>query len=77
MIGLRFMETLQMAFYIALPGAMFYIGSVLSRLGTRIDGLSEELDKLSAKWEEHLADHHRIMTNQPGNPQPYLRRGIE
>lgn len=62
------LETLQAAFYVALPGAMFYIGGTLSRLSTRIDQLSHELDALSGRWETHLAEHHHIHSRKEDRP---------
>lgn len=51
-------QAIQIAFYVAMPGAMFYVGGVLSKLAARLDFMSEELDKVAAKLDRHLDHHH-------------------
>lgn len=50
-------SAVQIAFYVGMPGAMYYVGSVLSKLSTRLESLSSELERLSIRWEQHLRDH--------------------
>lgn len=49
----------QIAFYVALPGAMFYVGGVLARLAVQLKSMDEELGRVAERLDRHLEHHHQ------------------